>query len=126
MFIYIYVPLRQPVKFLIDTGAQIPMISSLGAQKTEVKPSHLRVKITGFTSKSKICSAAKANYFLPGEKSVLRHQLAVVSGRQNVLGFDVLQARVWKLLDRRVLSFGCPSPWLTNNWQLAVGVRELG
>lgn len=106
---HIYVPVspqRQLVNFLIDTEAQISIISSLDAQRTYVKPSQWRVKIIGFTSKSKTCPIAKVNLLLPGQKRISRHQLAVVLGKENVLGFDVLQ--VWKLLDgSSVWSFGC-------------------
>lgn len=62
------------------------IISSIDAQRTYVKHHQWKVKITRFKYKSTIGPVAKG---ATGETKISRHQLAVISEKENVLDFDV-------------------------------------
>ncbi|KAK4819549.1 hypothetical protein QYF61_007060 [Mycteria americana] len=99
-------PQRQLVKFLIDTGAQISLLTQQDAEKLGVRPRRQRVKITGVNGVSVQCETAKVNLWLPGEKHMLSTRFAIKDHHENILGFDVLNGRTWRLPNGSVWSFG--------------------
>ena len=54
-------PRQQLVKFLIDTGAQISILTQQDAEKLGVQPGQQRVKITRANEASVVCSTVKVN-----------------------------------------------------------------
>ncbi|KAK4811160.1 hypothetical protein QYF61_019791 [Mycteria americana] len=106
---YILIPVgpqRQLVKFLIDTGAQISLLTQQDAEKLGVRPRRQRVKITGVNGVSVQCQIAKVNLWLPGEKRMSSTRFAIKDHHENILGFDVLNGRTWRLPNGSVWSFG--------------------
>ncbi|KAK4810566.1 hypothetical protein QYF61_004529 [Mycteria americana] len=106
---YILIPVGprgQLVKFLIDTGAQISLLTQQDAEKLGVRPRRQRVKITGVNGVSVQCQTAKVNLWLPGEKRMSRTRFAIKDHHENILGFDVLNGRTWRLPNGSVWSFG--------------------
>ncbi|KAK4819569.1 hypothetical protein QYF61_007080, partial [Mycteria americana] len=113
---YILIPVgpqRQLVKFLIDTGAQISLLTQQDAEKLGIRPRRQRVKITSVNGVSVQCQTAKVNLWLPGEKRMSSTRFAIKDHHENILGFDVLNGRTWRLPNGSVWSFGSnmdPSP----------------
>ncbi|KAK4810621.1 hypothetical protein QYF61_007358 [Mycteria americana] len=106
---YILIPVgpqRQLVKFLIDTGAQISLLTQQDAEKLGVRPRRQRVKITGVNGVSVQCQIAKVNLWLPGEKRMSSTRFAIKDHHENILGFDVLNGRTWRLPNGSVWSCG--------------------
>ncbi|KAK4811127.1 hypothetical protein QYF61_019758 [Mycteria americana] len=106
---YILIPVgpqRQLVKFLIDTGAQISLLTQQDAEKLGLRPRRQRVKITGVNGVSVQCQTAKVNLWLPGEKRMSSTRFAIKDHHENILGFDVLNGRTWRLPNGSVWSFG--------------------
>ena len=77
---YILIPVgprRQLVKFLIDMGAQISILTQQDAKMLGVRPGQQRAKITRVNGTSAICQTAKVNLWLPGEKRMSSSCFAV-------------------------------------------------
>lgn len=105
---YILIPIgpqQQLVTFLIDTGAQISILTQHDAEKLGVRPRQQRVKITGVNGASVLCQTTKVNLWLPGEKPVLSACFAIKTHKKSILGFDVLNGRAWHLPDGSAWSF---------------------
>ena len=65
--IYILIPVgpcQQLVKFLIDTEAQISMLTQQDAEQPGVRPRWRRVEVTGVNGASVVCQTAKINLSL--------------------------------------------------------------
>jgi len=75
-------------KFLIDTEAQISILTQQDAEKLSIQSRWQCVKITGVNGASAVCQTAKANLWLPGEKHMLSTHFAVKSHNENILGFN--------------------------------------
>ncbi|KAK4810669.1 hypothetical protein QYF61_007469, partial [Mycteria americana] len=89
-----------------DTGAQISLLTQQDAEKLGVRPRRQRVKITGVNGVSVQCQTAKVNLWLPGEKRMSSTRFAIKNHHENILGFDVLNGRTWRLPNGSVWSFG--------------------
>ncbi|KAK4828563.1 hypothetical protein QYF61_027532 [Mycteria americana] len=106
---YILIPVgpqRQLVKFLIDMGAQISVLTQQDAEELGVRSGRKRVKITGVNGASVECQTAKINLWLPGVKHMSSTCFAIKDHHGNILGFYVLNRRTWHLLNGSLWSFG--------------------
>lgn len=97
---------RNPLKFLIDTGAQISLITLADAAKLNLKFKRKKVYLTGFNGNSTTAYIAKVRLWLPGEKRITSHMFAIADHEENILGYDILQGKTWQLPDGTVWSFG--------------------
>jgi len=98
-------PKKVFVNFLIDTGAQISVITKETATSLNVKPGRRKVKFTGIDGVIRKCPTAKITLWLPGEQRLTRTEVLVGAANTNILGFDLLYGRVWKLPDGSIWSF---------------------
>jgi len=98
-------PKKVFVNFLIDTGAQISVITKETATSLKVKPGHRKVKFTGVDGVIRKCPTAKITLWFPGEQRLTHTEVLVGAANTNILGFDLLYGRVWKLPDGSVWSF---------------------
>lgn len=98
-------PRRTFITFLIDTGAQISVITKETAESLNGKLSHHKVKFTGIDGIIKECPTAKITLWLPGETKLTRTEVLIGAANTNMLVFDLLYGRMWKLPDGTIWSF---------------------
>jgi len=77
-------------EFLIDTGAQMSVITNKTAQLLGIKPTRRKVKFMGIDGVIKTCPTAKITLWLPGEQRITRKEVLVGAAHPNLLGFDLL------------------------------------
>jgi len=70
-------PKKVFVNFLIDTGAQISVITKETATCLNVKPGRRKVKFTGIDGVIRKCPTAKITLWLPGEPRLTRTEVLV-------------------------------------------------
>ncbi|KAK4830063.1 hypothetical protein QYF61_008401 [Mycteria americana] len=95
-------PRKILVNFLIDTGVQISVITHETTQALGMRPGRRRVKFTGI---EKECTAEKKSPWLLEERRLTRAEVLASAAYTNILGFDILRGRMWKLPDGTVWSF---------------------
>lgn len=106
---YVYSPVghkRSPLKFLINTGAQISLITLTEAEKLNLSFKKKKIHLTGFNGNSTIAYIAKVCLWLPGEKRMISHMFAIADHEENILGYYILQGKNWQLPNGTVWSFG--------------------
>ena len=72
-----------------------------------------------------MCQTAKVNLLLPGEKRVTSLRFAIKEHYENILGFDALNGRTWRLPDGSLWSFGSITNPSHNKNQQTATVRVL-
>ena len=98
-------PWKILTEFLIDTGAQMSVITNKTAQLLGIKSTRCKVKFMGIDGVIKTCPTAKITLWLPGEQRMTKKEVLVGAAPTNILGFDLLHGRVWKLPNGTVWSF---------------------
>ena len=93
------------VDFLIDSGAQMSVVTTETAEDLNRKPGRCKVKRTGMDGVIKECPTAKITLWLPGEKKLIHEQVLIGAANTNILGLDLLDGKTWKLPDGSVWSF---------------------
>ncbi|GAB0208371.1 pol-like protein ENS-3 [Grus japonensis] len=105
------------------------VITKETAECLNVKPGHRKVKFTGIDGIVKECPTAKIALWLPGERKLTRTEVLVGAANTNILGFDVLHGRVWKLPDGSVWSFAGRGDgeiaWLEEDETKAINLLEM-
>jgi len=81
------------------------VITNKTAQLLGIKPTQDKVKFMGIDGVIKTCPTAKITLWLPGEQRMTRKEVLVGAVHTDLLGFDLLHRRVWKLPDGTVWSF---------------------
>ena len=98
-------PHGQPVKFLMDTGAQISILTKQDTEKLGIQPGRQRVKVTRVNG----TSVVKLQKLIYGSQARSTCRLLVLQLKIRMkiyLDFDVLNGRIWHLPDGTVWSFG--------------------
>lgn len=73
-------------EFLIDSRAQMSVITNETAQTLGVRPGRRRVKFTGIDDMVKKCPTTKIALWLPGECRLTRAEALVGAAHTNLLG----------------------------------------
>ncbi|GAB0208996.1 pol-like protein ENS-3 [Grus japonensis] len=94
-----------------------------------IKPGRRKVKFTGIDGIVKECPTAKITLWLPGEKKLTLTKVLIGAANTNILGFDVLYGRVWKLPDGSLWSFAGQGDgeiaWLEEDETKAINLLEM-
>ncbi|GAB0209671.1 pol-like protein ENS-3 [Grus japonensis] len=105
------------------------VITKETAERLNVKPGRHKVKFTRIDGIVKECPTAKIALWLPGERKLTRTEVLVGAANTNILGFDVLSGRVWKLPDGSLWSFAGRGDgeiaWLEEDETKAINLLEM-
>lgn len=92
------------VEFIIDTGAQMSVITKGTANILEIISSD-RENFTRIDGIIKECPTANFSIWLLGEKQFTKVEVLVGAAQLKLLGFDLLYGQTWKLPDGTLWSF---------------------
>lgn len=91
---HIYLPLgpiKYPLKYMIDRGAQISLNTPRDAEKLDIGFKRNRVHAPQLNGQSNLCYTAKVCVCLSGERQWTSHTLAIREHEENILGYSVFK-----------------------------------
>ena len=88
-------PRKRLVTFLIDTGAQITVLTRTEAEQCGIPIPSKNLIVLNALGKTQSVPMTPVTLWLPGEESPVNTMVAIGAFQMNLLGIDVLKGRQW-------------------------------